>query len=108
MGIVLAVACMLLTAASEGFTPQANQSTLTDKISKVTCPTVRLVWEPSYSQVNASSEPGYNTTSNRSSSVKHGLEDGIVVRRKDGTFTMIAAEMYSDPMWIAMQLGVGL
>ena len=35
-----------------------------------------------------------------------GLEDGIVVRRADGTLSMIAAEMYEDPKWVAMQLGV--
>jgi len=29
---------------------------------------------------------------------KHGVEDGIVVRRKDGGFSMVAAEMYADPM----------
>jgi hypothetical protein len=36
----------------------------------------------------------------------HGLEDGMVVRRKDGTFTMLSAEPYTEPYAVAMQLGV--
>jgi hypothetical protein len=35
-----------------------------------------------------------------------GLEDGIVVRRQDGSFQMIAAEMYAQPVWVAMRLGI--
>ena len=37
---------------------------------------------------------------------KSGMEDGIVVRRADGGFTMLAAEMYGSPYAVAMQLGV--
>jgi len=61
------------------------------------CPSVKLVWMPNSTQINSTSFPG---------TCKHGVEDGIVVRRKDGGFSMVAAEMYADPMWIAMQLGI--
>jgi len=64
--------------------------------SVIACPNVTVVYTPSHSQINASSD-----VSNR-----HGVEDGIVVRRADGGFTMICAEMYSDPKWVAMRLGV--
>jgi hypothetical protein len=60
------------------------------------CPSVALVWQPNHTQVNATTAPGN----------KYGVEDGIVVRRDDGAFTMICAEMYADPKWVAMQLGV--
>ncbi len=60
------------------------------------CPAATLVWQPSHTQYNATSAPGN----------KYGVEDGIVVRRADGAFTMICAEMYGDPKWVAMQLGV--
>jgi hypothetical protein len=51
---------------------------------------------PSHSQINASSD-----VTNR-----FGVEDGIVVRRADGGFSMICAEMYAEPKWVAMRLGV--
>lgn len=60
------------------------------------CPTVRLAWLAPTSQVNASSFPGN----------KYGLEDGIVVRRADGGFSMVASEMYAAPKWVNMRLGV--
>ena len=60
------------------------------------CPTVRLVWSPGWAQLNASSAPDN----------KGGLEDGIVVRRADGGFSMVSAEMWTDPHWVAMRLGV--
>ena len=60
------------------------------------CPTVTLVYQPTFSQINASVDP----------TNKYGLEDGIVVRRADGGFSMISAEMYGDPRWVAMRLGV--
>ena len=60
------------------------------------CPTVELVYQPEHWQINASTFPGN----------KGGLEDGTVVRRADGGFTMIAAEMYADPHWINMRLGI--
>ena len=47
-----------------------------------------------YSQINASHDK-----TNR-----YGLEDGMVVRRQDGGFTMITAAMYGDPFWIRMRL----
>ena len=60
------------------------------------CPTPRLVWAPHNASINASSD----------ATNKHGLEDGIVVRRRDGTFSMIAASMYGDPIWVRMRLDV--
>ena len=63
----------------------------------VTCPNMTLAWVPAWTQVNGSSNPGVS---------KYGMEDGIVVRRDDGGFTMLAAEMYSRPYAVAMQLGV--
>ena len=48
------------------------------------------------SQINKTSFPGN----------MGGLEDGVVVRRADGGFSMIAAEMYANPHWIAMRVGV--
>jgi len=60
------------------------------------CPSVTLAFQPVYSQINKTSDV----------SNKYGLEDGIVVRRKDGTFSMISAEMYADPLWVAMRLGI--
>lgn len=60
------------------------------------CPTATLVYASPYSQINASLD-GTN---------KYGLEDGIVVRREDGGFTMISAEMWADPKWVQMRLGI--
>jgi len=57
---------------------------------------LQLVWQPNWTQVNSTSFPGN----------KGGIEDGIVVRRADGGFSMIGAEMYGDPHWVAMRLGV--
>jgi len=62
------------------------------------CPKVSLLSLPSYSQINATS-PGAEDN-------KYGFEDGIVVRRNDGTFSMISAEMYADIKWVAMRLGI--
>ena len=59
-------------------------------------PRVQLVWQPPFTQINASAD----------ASNKYGLEDGVVVRRADGGFTMVTAEMYGDPRWVAMRLGV--
>ena len=61
------------------------------------CPEVTVVFKPSWEQINASSLPQVS---------KHGMEDGIVVRRQDGGLTMLAAETYSDPYAVAMQLGI--
>ena len=60
------------------------------------CPTATLVWLPPFSQVNRTTSPGND----------YGVEDGIVVRRADGAFTMICAEMYGAHKWVAMRLGV--
>lgn len=64
--------------------------------SSSACPTPRLVWAPGFASINASDDP----------TNKHGLEDGIVVRRADGTFSMIAAAMYGEPVWVRMRLDV--
>jgi hypothetical protein len=61
------------------------------------CPSVKLVWLADWKQINASSFPNAS---------KYGVEDGIVVRRADGGFSMIGAEMYDDPRWVSMRLGV--
>eukprot|EP01079_Euglenida_sp_SAG-EU17-18_P006148 gene6148-5992_t len=62
------------------------------------CPMPLFVYMPNHTQVNRSS-PG-------SEGNKYGLEDGIVVRRADGGFSMVATEMYGDPMWVPTRLGV--
>lgn len=78
-------------------TPRGPRSLTVLLLSAATaCPNVTLVFLPPQSQINASSD-----VSNR-----YGVEDGIVVRRADGTFSMICAEMYSDPKWVSMRLGV--
>ena len=57
------------------------------------------MWEPAYSQINASSAGPKNmsqpTHGPAEPGNRGGLEDGIVVRRADGTLSMIAAEMYA-------------
>lgn len=60
------------------------------------CPRATLVYQPPYPQINASMD----------ASNHHGIEDGIVVRRRDGSFLLVGAEMYGDPVWVAMRLGV--
>jgi hypothetical protein len=60
------------------------------------CPKIELIYQPPFSQINS--------TCDRTN--KYGLEDGIVVRRADGGFQLIAAEMYDDPMWVNMRLGI--
>ena len=60
------------------------------------CPKVVVVYLPTTSQINASTDP----------SNKYGLENGIVVRRQDQRFSMITAEMYGDPVNVAMRLGI--
>ncbi len=62
------------------------------------CPVAKLAWQPSTTAINVTS-PG-------AADNKYGFEDGIVVRRTDGSFIMIASEMYADPKWINMRLGV--
>ena len=62
------------------------------------CPRAQLAWQNAQPVINASS-PG--AADNR-----YGFEDGIVVRRADGSLLMIAAEMYDDPKWVRMRLGV--
>ena len=57
--------------------------------SSPSCPVAVLAWQAANSAINETS-PG--TADN-----KYGFEDGIVVRREDGSFVMIAAEMYGDP-----------
>ena len=62
----------------------------------IACPHIEVVYEPTVTQINSSMAPDN----------KYGLEDGIVVRRKDGCFSMISAEMYSDPKGVNMRLGI--
>jgi hypothetical protein len=73
------------------------------------CPSVRLVWEPSFTQINASSAGPKNmsdpTRGPAAPGNRGGLEDGIVVRRADGKLSMVAAEMYAGG-WVQMRLGV--
>jgi len=64
------------------------------------CPRARLAWLPPETQVNATSYARFNASN------AFGLEDGVVVRRADGGFTMLAAEMWSAPKWVRMRLGV--
>jgi len=63
------------------------------------CPDIKLVWEPAFTQINASSAGPKNMSSPTagpgSPGNKGGLEDGIVVRRADGKLSMVAAEMYA-------------
>ena len=61
------------------------------------CPHITIAWVPSWTQVNATSNPGVS---------EYGMEDGVVVRREDGSFTMLAAEMWTQPYAVAMQLGM--
>lgn len=91
----------------------------------VDCPSIKLVWQPTWSQINATAAPlsrphvgegqprgpgsaegGRSSNIHGVSSNKYGLEDGIVVRKADGTFSMVATEMYADPKWVATRLGV--
>ena len=51
-------------------------------VPQATSPSIKLAWLPSWTQINATSFPGN----------KGGIEDGIVVRRQDGGFSMIGAE----------------
>jgi hypothetical protein len=64
------------------------------------CPRVRLAWLPPTTQFNVSSYAAANVSND------FGLEDGIVVRRADGGFSMVAAEMYASPKWVSMRIGV--
>ena len=61
------------------------------------CPSVTVAWVPSWTQYNQTSSPQVS---------RFGMEDGIVVRRKDGGFTMLCSEMYDSPYAVAMQLGI--
>ena len=71
-------------------------ATLGVSSSAAACPKLTVAWAPAFTQVNRSSYPGSRS----------GLEDGIVVRRSDGAFTMLTAEPYQAPYAVAMQLGV--
>eukprot|EP00966_Prymnesium_polylepis_P172051 3978399-Prymnesium_polylepis.1 len=66
-------------------------------ILAASCPSLRVIYAaPDPDLINASTQPDN----------LHGIEDGNVVRAHDGTFYMIGAEMYGDPKWIKMRLGV--
>jgi hypothetical protein len=67
-------------------------------VRALTCPKATLAWQPPTSAINATSLGAQDN--------KYGFEDGIVVRRMNGSFMMIAAEMYGDPKWVSMRLGV--
>ena len=61
------------------------------------CPDIRIVQQRANPDlINQTMQPDN----------KHGLEDGIVVRSKAGDLVMIAAEMFEDPMWVKMRIGV--
>ena len=68
------------------------------QVVSATCPSVAVAWHPGWTQVNRTSYPGGKDS--------YGLEDGIVVRRADGRFTMLSAEPYAKPYAVAMQLGL--
>ena len=76
-------------------------------LCSASCPTVKLVWEPGYTQINATSANPSNASFGGPAAPgnKGGLEDGIVVRRADGKLSMIAAEMFAGN-WVNMRLGV--
>ena len=61
-----------------------------------TCPVVRVVHQSPHDLINRTIQPDN----------KYGLEDGIVVRAESGDLVMIGAEMFSDPKWVKMRLGV--
>lgn len=60
------------------------------------CPLPLLSWLSPNATIGAASD-----ATNR-----FGLEDGIVVRRADGGFTLLAAAMYGAPLWVRMRLDV--
>lgn len=55
---------------------------------------------PPWTQINASSPGALDN--------KYGFEDARVVRTQGGTgtFWMLVAEMHTDPLWVAMRLGL--
>jgi len=77
--------------------------------SAAACPSVKLVWQPAYTQINETSAGPANASAPSQGPAaagnRGGLEDGIVVRRADGKLSMVAAEMYAGG-WVAMRLGV--
>jgi hypothetical protein len=60
------------------------------------CPVPLLVYQSPSASVGNTSDP----------SNKYGIEDGIVVRRADGSFSMLCAAMYAAPVWVRMRLDV--
>ena len=76
-------------------------------LCNASCPTVKLVWQPSYTQINATSANPANASAGGPAAPgnRGGLEDGIVVRREDGKLSMVAAEMFAGN-WVNMRLGV--
>ena len=60
------------------------------------CPAPRVVY--------LASAPSISNASDASNAF--GLEDGIVVRRADGGFSLLAAAMYGKPVWVRMRLDV--
>lgn len=65
-------------------------------VSAASCPTFRVIHQPDFSLINASVAPDN----------KYGIEDGIVVRTSGGALYMIGSEMYADPKWVNMRLGI--
>ena len=92
----LLLAAALAAALVVAVAPAPSVAELTPAKPLTGCPAVKMVWQSTWTQINQSSFPG-NTG---------GLEDGIVVRRQDGRLTMVAAEMYDNPHWVAMRIGV--
>jgi hypothetical protein len=65
-------------------------------VGATTCPTPVLAWLAPNASIGIKSDP----------TNKYGLEDGIVVRRADGRFQLLASAMYGDPVWVRMRLDV--
>jgi hypothetical protein len=62
------------------------------------CPQAQIAWQASTLMINKTSKGALDNI--------YGLEDGIVIRREDKSLMMIASEMYGNPKWVKMRLGV--
>ncbi|KAL1529264.1 hypothetical protein AB1Y20_000218 [Prymnesium parvum] len=64
-------------------------------VSSQACAPMRVVYAPGTDLIGPSMQPDN----------QYGLEDGVVIRASLG-FRMITAEMYGEPRWVRMRLGV--
>jgi hypothetical protein len=94
-GAAAALLALLLAPLASATSSSSSPSSLAAATAPA-CPSPLLAWAPGFSSVNASVAPDN----------KFGLEDGIVVRRADGGFSMVAAAMYGDPVWVRMRLDI--